>query len=351
MNILFIGNTEGTACALHYYTALLRLGFNVVPFNPYYFRADNLFEKLHLKLKRIPSQARIKKISDSIINICKRNQFDIIFNISENFLDNSTIEEVRKKSPARPLFLYHSHDNNFSDGIKKPMDFFETLKIYDFVFTTKSKNVEKYKSLGQMNAYFIPSAYEPIVHRPICGLESIYQGKVFDSVFIGTYDKSRDKFMEALGWQKIDVWGGFWEKYPSYSRYKSHIHPYPIYYFEFADVLSHCKVALGLLRLEADDLHTQRTFEIPACKALQIAPRNDEILSFFKEDEEIICFDSLEEFREKTFFYIKHEKLGEKIAEKGYIRCTSGKHTYVDRIIEMLKIVNKEERLSISLPR
>lgn len=348
MNVLYFGSTEGTACALHYYSAMVRLGFNVLPFSPNYFKADNPLEKIRIRLNKGPTPQMIQKVSDRLIGLCKRNQFDVIFVMAENYLHRDTMDAIRKVSPSPPLFLYHSHDNNFSSGICKPKDFFETLANYDFAYTTKSQNVARYKKIGQKNAHFIPSAYEPMVHRPIAPVESLYQDDIFDLVFIGTYDYSRDAYMEKLGWNKLEVWGSDWQRYPNFGRYKNRIHPYPIYFFEFADVMSHCKCSLGLLREEAEDLHTQRTFEIPACGALQISPRNDEILSFFKENEEIVCFESKEELREKCEYYLKHEEPRKKIAEKGFRKCIEGKHSYMDRVSDMFRIANQKKKIHLS---
>lgn len=341
MNVLFFGSTDGTACALHYFTAMVRMGLAVMPYNPRYFEAESPFERIQIRLRHGPTPKKIMEVSEELVGLCRRNRFDAVFVLAENFIDVSTIETIRKTVPHPPLFLYHSHDNNFSPGICKGKDFFEALALFDFVFTTKSQNVEKYKALGQRNSYFIPSAYEPTVHRPVPETESRLGDRLFDVIFIGTYDYSRDPQLEAIGWDRLRVWGSHWTRYQNFSQYRDRIVPTPIYYLEFADVMSHCKISLGLLREEVEDRHTQRTFEIPACGALQLAPRNDEILSFFEEGKEIACFSSLEELREKADYYLSHDGERQKIAQGGYQKCLGGKHTYVDRVTEMFRLAQR----------
>ncbi len=341
MKILFVGSTDGSACALHYYNALVREGHTVLPFNPRYFETDSLIHRIEIKLRKGPTAARVQFVSDELIKLCEKNQFDLVFVMAENFLHGSTIQEMKEISGHPPAFLYHSHDNNFSEGICKPKDFFKTLAAYDVVFTTKSQNVLRYRELGQKNAHFIPSAFEPSVHYPIPADQSRYAKQGLEVTFVGTYDRSREPIVNTLDWNHLRVWGSQWQRFSAYTQHKDRINNGPIYYFEFADVLSHSACSLGLLRAEAEDLHTQRTFEIPACGSLQFSPRTEEILSFFEEDKEIVCFGSPEELKDKLNYYLANSALRQKLALAGHERCLRDKHTYHDRITKMLDEVGK----------
>jgi spore maturation protein CgeB len=337
MNVLYFGSTDGTSSALNYYHSLLKLGGTVLPFDPRYFDTSSPIERLKMRLRKAPTEARRARVAEQLKALCRATRFDLVFVMSENFLSGETIHAIRSEIPDAPKFLYHSHDNNYAPGILKPADFLsDTLPQYDFVFTTKSQNVARYRSDGVTAAHYLPSAYEPAVHRPLTEGESRLGDKSF---VVGTYDRSRDAYVEAIGWENLHVWGSDWRRYPRFSANRERITPRPIYYLEFADVITHCRVALGLLREEAQDLHTQRTFEIPACGALQIAPRNDEILGFFEEDKEIVCFESPAELEEKVRYYLDHERAARKIAEAGHRRCLTGRHTYEDRVTEMVRIV------------
>lgn len=331
MKILYVGSLEPTACATFYLHAMQKAGFEVTPFDPQLFATDGLFERVVQRVRKAPAPTKIEEAKKEIVQACKKRQYDAVFVMSENFLAEETLEEVRSLRNEKPLFLYHSHDNNFSDGILKPKRFFETLAKYDFVFTTKSQNVARYKELGQKNALYIPSAFDPAVHRPIAGKSQ------FDISFIGTYDYSRDKYLDQVGWEHLYVWGNGWKRFSKFNQYKGQIVDHAIYLKEYAEVVSHSKISLGLLRDEAQDLHTQRTFEIPACRSFQIAPRNAEILGFFEEDREIVCFSSLEELADKTQYYLKNEAQREKIAEAGYQKCLKSGQTYQDRIQSIIK--------------
>ncbi len=341
MKVLFVGSTRRTALALHYFTNLVRLGYLVLPYDPDYFYARHLLERLSVKIRKAPTPSKTKEVSQALIQLCRRNHFDAVLVMAENFLHADTIEEMRKVSKLPPLVIYHSHDNNFVPGILKAKDFHHTLRAYDFVFTTKSQNVSRYRALGQEHSFFIPSAYEPSIHHPIADEFSHYTNRPIDVGFIGTYDHSRTALLETVGWNQVNVWGDHWRRYSQYYKYRDRIHPRAIYDFEFADVTSHTKCSLGLLREEAEDLHTTRTFEIPACGSLQFAPRNEEILNYFEENKEIVCFQSPEELRDKLIYYLKHDWQRAQIAQKGYERCLREKHTYLDRVRTIFQIVNE----------
>lgn len=332
MKILYIGGTSPQACASFYADGLEALGHQVHRIDPGFFRELGFSERLQLKLtKRLPA-ARVRRINDSLRTLCQKESFDLILNIAENFIDAEFLTNL----PGNPPTIYHSHDNNFSDGILKPAGFFATLPLYTRVFTTKSQNVEKYQALGQKHSAFLPSAYEPRVHRPIPRAESKLGDRNFAITFIGTYDYSRDRYLEAIGWENLFVWGDRWERFKEFSKRQAHITPHAIYHPDFADVISHSQMSVGLLREEAQDLHTQRTLEIPACGALQIAPRNPEILSLFTEDKEIVCFADAAELGEKTRYYLKHPEEAKVLAEAGRRRVTESGHTYLDRVRTML---------------
>lgn len=344
MKILFVGSTKGFACSLHYYTSLVRLGHSVLPYDPDFFQTRGFFDKLAVRISKSPKKRVVDKAHRALVDLCRHNQFDMVFVMAENFIRRETLEAMQDASPRPPVLMYHSHDNNFSSGILKPNHFFSTLNEYDLVFTTKSQNVERYKSLGQQNSFFIPSAYEPAVHHPVLEQDSRYRKSELLVTFVGTYDRSRDPILEKVGWDRLQVWGSHWQRSPHFPKHKDHIHPNPIYYFEFADVLSSSACSLGLLRAEAEDLHTQRTFEIPACGALQFSPRTDEILSFFEEDKEIVCFSSAEELKDKLDYYLRDESARRKVAEAGHRRCVDGKHAYIDRVRSMIQLAAPQLR-------
>jgi len=336
MRILFIGNLSWQSTSLYYYQNLLRLGCAVLPFDPELFRTTGPVDLARLKITKRPSNTKRSQAAMKILSLCRTNRFDLVFVMAENFLTPDLLQAMRKVSAHPPAIIYHSHDNNFADGIAKPADFWTQLKLYDVAFTTKSQNVKRYELAGQPNTYYIPSAFEHTVHRPSSPRNTLGTG--YETTFIGTFDHSRDPVFQHTGWTGLRVWGNGWEKSSHYHKQRSQITNHAVYAFEYADILSQSKISLGLLRTEAQDLHTQRTFEIPACGSLQIAPRNSEIQQFFEEGKEIVLFDTLDELKGQCERYLQDEKSRNEMIGRARTRLEKEGHSYWHRTQEILTI-------------
>lgn len=68
-----------------------------------------------------------------------------------------------------------------------------------------------------------------------------------------------------------------------------------------------------------------------------------EIPCYFKEGEDLVCFDDLDDLREKVGYYLEHEKERQEIAENGY-RKVKEHHSYRKRIQSILDIVGNPDK-------
>lgn len=67
-----------------------------------------------------------------------------------------------------------------------------------------------------------------------------------------------------------------------------------------------------------------------------------EIPYYFEEGEDLVCFDGIDDLREKVGYYLCHEKERQEIAWNGY-RKVKEKHNYIERIWTMLEQVELAE--------
>jgi spore maturation protein CgeB len=340
VRILFIGSTDPESTSLYYFSSFSQLGHRVDTWNPRFFETKGPITALLQRIRKAPSDSQIRQKNSELVRLCHATRYDLVFIMGETFFTPETIEAIGAANEGSTKTVFHSHDNVFASGVLKGDRFLESLKYFHTVFTTKSKNPSRYQALGQERSFFLPSAFEPSVHRPI-PLSSSRLQREFGVSFIGTYDGSRLPYLNSVGWERLQVWGNGWSRFPQFPQFKAHITPSAVYGFDFADACSRSLCCLGLLREEAGDLHTQRTFEIPACGTLQVAPRNEEILGFFDEDKEIVLFDSMEELKEKVDFYLSHPSARNAIARAGYERCVKGAHTYLDRTRAILEMAER----------
>lgn len=63
---------------------------------------------------------------------------------------------------------------------------------------------------------------------------------------------------------------------------------------------------------------------------------------YFTEGEDLVCFDGVEDLREKVEYYLEHEEERKRIAYNGYKKVKEH-HTYMHRVREMLRVLKATE--------
>ena len=85
-----------------------------------------------------------------------------------------------------------------------------------------------------------------------------------------------------------------------------------------------------------------RIWDVLGCGGFLLTNYQAEIPYYFKEGEELVCFDSLEDLCEKVGYYLEHEEERKRIAWNGY-RKVREKHSYIERIRTILDTVACED--------
>lgn len=80
-----------------------------------------------------------------------------------------------------------------------------------------------------------------------------------------------------------------------------------------------------------------RVIDIMACGGFVLSNRQPELIEYFAEDKEVVCFESLEEFFDKLYYYLKNEKARINIAKAGYDKV-SKQFTYEKMMKKMFGI-------------
>jgi spore maturation protein CgeB len=65
-----------------------------------------------------------------------------------------------------------------------------------------------------------------------------------------------------------------------------------------------------------------------------------DVVTLFKSGEHLVCFKEIGEVKELVKYYLDHPQERKEIAQKGRSEVL-GKHTYVHRIEELLKAIEK----------
>jgi spore maturation protein CgeB len=117
---------------------------------------------------------------------------------------------------------------------------------------------------------------------------------------------------------------------------------------EYAKTIASFDINLGIVS-EWNRNHTaSRTFQMPALGGFMIHQRNELVTRYFREDQEMVFFDSDDELVEKCRHYVEHPDERKRIAEAGRRRCVDSGYFELDRVKELLPLL--EERLRARHP-
>jgi spore maturation protein CgeB len=260
--------------------------------------------------------------------------FDLVWIDKGVFIDPKLISQLRRSSgklvhfTPDPAFTYH-----------RSKFFFESLPNYDYCITTKSFELDHYRKYG-VKTIFCTQGFDPQVHKPYHAARE-KQGVVF----IGHKEEEREYIIAKLVDLniKVTIAGNHWEKFAAKRRHKQNLNykGKGIFGEQYARELSGALIGLGLLSRWIPELHTTRTFEIPACNTALVTEHNPEIGSVYAEDE-VIYYDDADEAVSKIEYYIAKRDKITPIAEKGYMKVTEGGYAYPDILSKVLKQINEQ---------
>lgn len=274
---------------------------------------------------------RLRQYAKGLVKECLETGVTVV--LSTGIAPVTSRALIELKRAGIPVFNYLTDDpwnpNHFAPW------FLKTLPYYDRVFSPRRANLGDLRRGGAKCASFLPFAYQPELHTlvPQPGEEN---GNSPDVVFVGGADKDRVPFMSALAKAgfRLQLYGGFWDRYPE-------IRPYAGGLLPPADVktaIAKGKVALCLVRRANRDGHCMRTFEIPAMSGCMLAENTEEHREIFGEDgSSVLYFQDIGEMLEKTRWLLDHPEERRRLTEAAHRLITRGGHTYADRLLQILR--------------
>jgi spore maturation protein CgeB len=276
----------------------------------------------------------IRNISNHILTRLNGDyNFDLVWIDKGVFIHPRIVEALRKGSTKivhftpDPAFTYH-----------RSKLFYEALPLYDFCVTTKSFEIESYKKYG-VKTIFCTQGYDPEVHK------SYHTFKDKDGVvFIGHKEDEREFIVSELVERNIRVTiaGNHWENFAARRKHKSNLiyKGKGIFGRDYASELSQALIGLGLLSRWVPEMHTTRTFEIPACKTALLTEHNPEIGSVFS-DEDVIYYDDADEAVTKIEYYLAKKDRLISFTENGYKKVRDGGYSYFEILRKILKQIDE----------
>ena len=285
---------------------------------------------------RARSGPLVHRFNQDVKEKTKKGQYDLVWVDKGVYLWPKTMAYLRKRST---LMVHFTPDAAFL--VNGSRHFRKTASNYDLLVTTKSFEINHYKNLVSADRVLLTTqAYDRNLHRP---LQSSGK-KRKAAVFIGLCEPDRETCMDSLLSHDVPVrlGGRGWSKFLRRHRGNENLHflGEDVFGVDYVREYSSSAVGLGLLSKRFPELHTTRTFEIPACGALLATERNQETAEFF-DDDQVLFFESYEQLARDLKSLLEQPGKLMQLANNGHRRVISGGFDYsnvLQRVLDELAI-------------
>ena len=335
MKVLYIGQyTLGTTSRMRgeALKAIIKPTiFEVIDANIPFFKTHRLLRSFGFRYKKGPL---INNINKYIVAALKEETYDLIWVDKAVFITPKTTALLRSRTKK---LIHYTPDPAFT--FHKSRLFLKSLPYYDFLVTTKSYELEHYyKYIKTDKVLYATQGFDAKLHKASKHPFSKKEG----FVFIGHYENQRGEVLEKLLQNDIKItlagikWNRFAEKHQDNPNliYLGD----GVYGEDYVKTLQNAKMAWGALSKWVPELHTTRTFEIPACGTALVTERNLETQSFFKDDEAIF-YANENDLIEKITFFMNNDKPLEVLTKKGTSRAVTNAYDYNSILNAILKTI------------
>jgi spore maturation protein CgeB len=293
--------------------------------------ADLLNNRYHESIRMLWSRSKLarelstpiwlKKINEIYLRTSSSYNPDVILSVKGETLLPKYIDKIKKNVNSN-IALWFPDDPRFFNSIVK-----DVAPHYDTIFTYSKNAINLYRSILLDNVYRLPFGCDPYIHKGTLNIQSMKKR----ALFIGTFSLKRYKFLKSLIKLGIplDIIGSKWGSFLS-----GHVVRDAVTGFEYTKTIQSYPVVINLHQ-DINYGPNMRTFEVTGSGGILLSDRAEDITDFFREDEEILIYDSIKEVSDKIKFLLNDNESLLKISRLSQERCYKF-HTYDIRAQEML---------------
>jgi spore maturation protein CgeB len=225
----------------------------------------------------------VDRINAYIVEKLAGEKYDLIWVDKAVFLYPATMSLLRR---AANKLVHFTPDTAFHSN--RSRHFEKSLRLFDLLVTTKSFEVEDYRRrISSDSLRVVTQGYDPTVHYP----RGDNSKRRREALFVGLAEPDRERFLDELVAAGISVrlagrgWENFLKRHSDSPAVS--FEGEDVFKNDYATLLSRSWVGLGLLSKKFPELHTTRTFEIPACGAVLATESTAETERFLSPSEAI----------------------------------------------------------------
>jgi spore maturation protein CgeB len=337
MKILFSGyhNPNFVTITEYMESAIKALGHDLIIFD----------DRQHIIPGRIRQRIRwlhrfdLRHINKKMISRALETKPDVVIVTGGHRISGSTVKALRDHGIVAVLWT-----------IDPPLNFQPIINVaphYDHIFCQGTEAVELLSQAGIISARWLPVACDPSRHCPVQLSPKEKRDYGNDVVFVGSYYPNRAELFERLTDFNLDIWGPGWEKLHSDSPLRRLLKGGQLRLEVWLKIYSASKIVLAIHYQDHEKRFpiyqaSPRIFEALACGAFVISDNQRDVFSLFKEGEHLVGFNDSDDLSAKITYYLDRPLEREEIARRGRREVIS-KHTYVNRIQELLSTVSQNE--------
>jgi len=280
---------------------------------------------------------RLSSFSAELVRLCEQLRPGCLLTTGMAPVDRKALAAIGRMNVRRLNFLT---DDPWNPSFRAPW-FFQALPLYDTVFSARRANMADLERLGCQDVQYLPFAFDPRLCYPQPADPGESRRLAADILFVGGADRDRIPFLAALAAAgfSLALYGGCWERFPETRPYfRGYADPQTL-----RQATAAARIALCLVRRANRDGHVMRSFEIPAIGACMLVEDTAEHRQIFGPDAEaVVYFRSIPGMIERARWLLDRPAERQRLAAAAYARIINGRHTYQDRLAEMLGLETSE---------
>jgi spore maturation protein CgeB len=273
-----------------------------------------------------------RRFNRRLLSDLRRERADLLLVLKGQHVMPETVERLRTIAPVLNFYP----DDPFSPHFSARLTYgTESLAAYDVCLTFARHLIPAYREAGARAVAYLPFAADPGLHQPYPSSRA----PDFDVVFVGNLDSpERVHWLAAVADYRLGIFGERTrtEVHRRSALRRATFHP-PVYGADLAQALSRGAISINILRDQNRLSHNMRSYESPACGAFTLSQRSRELTELFREGEEVVFFETIEELREQVAYWLPRDAERMRTAQAGLERAR--RETYAERARTILELV------------
>lgn len=244
------------------------------------------------------------------------------------------LEEVRHVTRDRCWNIYTDHPTII--GVPKASDRPAFYDCFSTVFSHSRHVTPVHYQLGARRVRWLPFAYDPETHRPVPS-----PGAEGNLAYLGVWGPVVERWLLAAEPFGLAIYGHNWRRLRRSSPLRKCWRRGEGMGRGMAEAIGKHRVVLNFSRGDYDCTHTMKPFEIAASGGVCLMNRVSDNEIFFRHEDEMIYFDTMDEMREGIERLLADAPLRERLRRNALERVRG--HTYESRARRLLRYHERGE--------